>query len=92
MNTQKEYYSERFWQLHKLHTDYAKMCWQFLIVVNGGGAVATLTYIGAVDELRKALWIYWALTGYVVGIVLVGAALAHQVLKFELMLKAWRSG
>ena len=89
MSIQQHYIDDRFKQLEKLIVEYGKLAWQFLMAVNGGGAVAILTLIGAVTSLRSSMWMYLSLIGYIIGLSLVGIAIAQQVLRFQYLQSEW---
>jgi len=85
-----KYQEERFWQLNSLNIQHSQVTWQYLMTVNGGGAVAMLAFIGAVGDIRTSVWPYWALAFFMVGLVFVGFAMAHIVHKVQNLQDSWK--
>lgn len=85
----EEYHTQRFLQLHSLVVSSAEGAWQFLMAVNGGGAVAVLAFIGAVQPLQKRWWPYVVLFVFVVGLVLVGVGRAYVFQRMTRLMNLW---
>ena len=85
------YYTERFWQLNSLVISSSEKAWNYLLTVNGGGCIATLTLIGAISDYRKLSWPYWVLGLFVSGLTLVGVFHAYWAHKTNNLLEGWKS-
>jgi hypothetical protein len=72
LKQRNEYISHRWSQLYKVSTKAADEAKKFLFLVNAGGAVAVLSFIGAKDNSAISLGTKWSLILFCLGIVAVG--------------------
>ncbi len=84
-----EFMEKRFWQLIEVQTLTATMGWSYLMSVNGGGVVAVLGYLGAVEAARNQVWPYVVLAVFMIGLLLVGAGKALLAVRADRLLKGW---
>ncbi|WP_431120907.1 hypothetical protein [Variovorax paradoxus] len=83
------YNESRFHQLNGLVIASSEGAWQYLLTVNGGGAVAVVAFIGAVPQLQKRVWPYVVLAIFAIGLLLVGLGRALVLLHMNKMLQNW---
>ena len=83
------YHEQRFWQLNSLIIQNSQATWQYLMTVNGGGAVALLAYIGAVPSIRSSAWPYVVLASFMTGLIIVGLTYAFNAHKFQNLQDGW---
>ncbi len=86
---QASYVSERSEQLYTVLTDAANAAVNFLFLVNSGGAVATLTFLGRAESVRAMLTPKLALSCFVAGLVFVGVLRAFRVHDYQRAFDAW---
>ena len=81
MDAQQQYINERHHQLYNLLKQWANSSIKYLLITNGGGSIATLSFIGisnkSIDTLTSV-----ALILFVVGIICVGL---HHVIVYNKM-------
>jgi hypothetical protein len=66
----------RWSQLHELEEQWAERSFKYLFLTNSGGAIATLSFLGASKEVLSLFPAKLALAFFVVGIFLMGVATA----------------
>ena len=77
--------------LRKLLTDSADRAQRFLILTNGGGLIATLSFMGAAQTVRENR-MSWCVAGcFFVGVVLVGFLSAVNYHQSKNMMWEWIS-
>lgn len=79
----------RFQQLNALLIGHAEGALQYLLTVNGGGCVAMLGLVGAVEKWRVQDWPYWVLATYVVGLLLSGLGRTVMLIHTQYLLFGW---
>jgi len=84
-----EHYQERFSQLNALVVSNAEGAWQFLLAVNGGGAVAVLAFIGSVQSLQKQVWPFCVLALFVIGLLFIAWGRGYVFHHMSRLLDRW---
>lgn len=69
--------NQRWRQLYELEKEWSEKAIRYLFFTNSGGAIATLSFIGASEKALKLLGIKIALLLFVVGIFFVGVSTAR---------------
>jgi hypothetical protein len=85
-----DFINVRWGQLNALSKESAERAINFLMLTNAGGAVATLSFLGAVQTIRSQWAPQLALFFFILGIILVGVHTAVWVHHVEHMYKHWR--
>jgi ABC-type Fe3+-siderophore transport system permease subunit len=67
---------KRWGQLYSLEKDWGEKALRYLLVTNAGGAIATLSFIGASDEALNLAGAKIALFLFIVGVLCVGISVA----------------
>ncbi len=62
---------------------------QYLLTVNGGGAVSILALVGAVEKWRTQNWPYWVLSVFVVGLILAGVLRVIALMMSKNLVQGW---
>ena len=86
------HYRDRFTQLNGLVISNAEGAWQFLLAVNGGGAVAVLAFIGSVQALQKQVWPFTVLALFVLGLLLIACGRGFMFHHMSKLLTLWDEG
>ena len=81
--------SNRFRQLNDLLIGHAEGSLQYLLAVNGGGCIAMLGLVGAVEKWRLQNWPYWVLAAFVIGLILAGIGRAVLLVHVQYLLSGW---
>jgi hypothetical protein len=68
--------NERWRQLHALEKEWAERAVQYLFLTNAGGAIATLSFLGASEKAFNRTGLKWSLALFVAGLILVGFVIA----------------
>jgi hypothetical protein len=76
---QQSYIDGRWAQLSALTKDVSDRAAAYLLLTNSGGAVATLSFIGAVESIRSQYAPRIALALFALGLILVGVYTAMRV-------------
>ncbi len=87
MDHQQKYINERSYQLYGLVKEWANSSIKYLLVTNGGGAIATLSFIGTSNKHIDCLTSI-ALVLFVLGIISVGI---HHVIIYKKMQKLFNN-
>jgi hypothetical protein len=88
---QHDYINVRWSQLNTLSKEASDKAMSFLMVTNAGGAVATLSFLGAVKEMRLQWAPQMALFLFILGVILVGVHAAIWVHRIENLYRHWRT-
>lgn len=80
---------QRFQQLNNLLIGHSEGSIQYLLAVNGGGCVAMLGLVGAVEKWRMQNWPYWVLAIFVLGLVLAGLGRTVLLIHTQHLLSGW---
>jgi hypothetical protein len=83
------HHERRFLQLNGLLIGHSEGSLQYLLAVNGGGAVAMLGLVGAVEKWRIQNWPYWVLAVFVLGLTLSGLARAVILIHSQQLVSGW---
>jgi hypothetical protein len=81
--------SNRFRQLNDLLVGHAEGSLQYLLAVNGGGCIAMLGLVGAVEKWRLQNWPYWVLATFVIGLIFAGIGRAALLIHVQHLLSGW---
>lgn len=81
--------NQRWGQLHQLEKEWGERAFAYLMVTNAGGAIATLSFLGASDRALQLAGVKWALVLFVLGIVLVGVNIAKTYHDFSRLYRGW---
>ena len=84
-------YIDRRWRgLYDEQLDVGKTIIRYLLGVNAGGMVATLSFMGAMKSLDPMPYARLVLLTFSVGLVLVGFGLAFASYRLDWLLTNWR--
>lgn len=87
-----DYIASRWSQLYELQKEWGTLAVKYLILLNSGGAVATLGFIGSAGAANVPSQAKWALLFFVIGIVLGGTMIAHANHTIPTRFKNWQAG
>ena len=82
------YINKRWSQLYHLSKEYGDKSISYLMLTNGSGAVANLSFIGALK--KTSLLGAWSLSLYFLGIILVGVLIAFNYHRKNFLFDAWK--
>lgn len=85
-----DFATQRSEQLYTILTAAADAAVNFLFLVSAGGAVATLSFLGASPEVRAMLLPKIALSCFVAGLILVGFLRAFRVHDYQRAFDSWQ--
>lgn len=86
------YITERWSQLAELEQTWGERAVRYLFLVNAGGAIAVLTFMGANKEIADLTWTRWMLFLFVLGVIAVGVLQAYQLHFIQWLYITWRRG
>jgi hypothetical protein len=86
---QYAYVKERWHQLYALLLDSVKVAINYLFIVNGGGCVAVLAFLGTEKAAGHKALLLVVLALFFVGLVLVGALNILRYRHFEKLERHW---
>jgi len=89
---ENDYISSRWSQLYELEKEWGTLAVKYIILLNSGGAVATLGFIGSAGAENVPVQAKWALLFFVFGIVLGGTMIAHANHTILARFKNWQAG
>lgn len=84
------YVNTRWEQLYGVTDIAAKDATTYLMVTNSGGAVAVLSFMGAMKTLTPIQSAIWILAFFILGIVLVGVLRAMSYYRSNWLFSQWR--
>ncbi len=87
---QLNYINTRWTQLQMLSKDASDKAITYLFLANSGGAIATLSFLGAMQSIRSQWSLKVALGLFVSGVFLVGVNTAIWFHHIEGLFKNWR--
>lgn len=82
--------NQRWGQLHALEKDWGEKAYKYLFLTNSGGAIATLSFLGAKSEDLNVTAAKLALALFVVGVIVTGIATAYRLHRVSWLLKGYR--
>jgi len=80
----------RWGQLYELQKDWGERALKYLLLTNSGGAIATLSFLGASAEAISATGAKISLFLFVLGVFLVGVTTAKTFHDMSGLFKAWK--
>jgi hypothetical protein len=83
--------NRRWGQLYQLQKEWGERAFKYLFLTNSGGAIATLSFLGAANELT-GLGTKIALFLFVLGIVFAGISTAKTFHHMSGLLKKYKQG
>lgn len=87
-----EYIDQRWRQLHQLEKEQVEVILKYLLLINSGGAVAMLSFMGTATSIRESVWAKVVLGAFVLGMVLVGVLKVYLLHRVEGIFKKWKAG
>jgi uncharacterized membrane protein len=90
-NHRIEYINRRWKQLYDLEKERADQAIKYPFLINSGGAVTVLSFMGASEKVRTALGPILGLSCFVVGIILIGVFNIIQYYHMAKLFTAWKS-
>lgn len=88
---QDAFVNVRWGQLYALEKDWGERALRYLLLTNFGGAVATISFLGASEQARVLLGVKVSLGLFLVGIILVGVSTAKTLHRMSWLFKEWKS-
>ena len=85
-----EYVNRRWRDLYERQLDVGDRMIKYLIFINSGGAVASLSLIGAMKTLDPIPGTRWMLTLFLLGIVVTGLLMAISGYRLDRIFRSWR--
>lgn len=82
--------NQRWAQLYELEKEWGERSLRYLMLTNSGGAIATLSFLGASHQALGLTGAKLALLLFVVGIVLVGVTTAKAYHRIWGLFRAWK--
>jgi uncharacterized membrane protein len=82
--------NERWRQLHALEKEWAERAVQYLFLTNAGGAIATLSFLGASEKAFNRTGLKWSSALFVGGLILVGFVVAKTYYHMSGLFKHYR--
>lgn len=83
--------NQRWGQLYELEKDWGEKALKFLLLTNSGGAIATLSFLGASQVAINSMGAKIALLLFLAGILLVGLSTAKTFHHMSNLFKSWKS-
>ncbi|WP_421955638.1 hypothetical protein [Polaromonas sp.] len=80
----------RWGQLHGLEKDWGDKTYKFLLLTNSGGAIATLSFLGAFGKALNIFPAKLALFAFVAGVIFTGVGLACAYHRFARLYRSYR--
>jgi hypothetical protein len=87
---QRSHINVRWGQLYELEKEWGKEAIKYLMLMNAGGAVATLSFIGTSVEVRELFAPKLALILFFIGIISSGAMIAYAYETMSRLFKGWQ--
>jgi hypothetical protein len=84
------YINTRWKQLHEMTSDASKDAATYLMVTNSGGAIAVLSFMGAMKSINPFPGAIWILGSFVLGVVLLGIARAVNYYRGYWLFSGWK--
>jgi hypothetical protein len=85
-----EHVNQRWGQLYELEKEWGERALRYLLITNSGGAIATLSFLGASQTALAMQNVRFALVLFVAGIVLVGVLVAKTVHHMSSLFEKWK--
>ena len=86
-----EYIKARWEQLADLQKMWIERIYRYLFLINAGGAVAILTFMGSRSEIAESWWARTMLLLFVLGLILVGVMQAYNLHFINWLFARWRT-
>lgn len=83
--------NQRWGQLYHLEKEWAEKAFKYLLLTNSGGAIATLSFLGASPAAIRILEAKVALALFLTGVVLVGVGTAKTFHHMSNLFKSWKT-
>lgn len=83
--------SQRWAQLYELEKEWGERALKYLLLTNSGGAIATLSFLGAAPSAIGMTGAKIALSLFVLGVVLVGVATAKTFHHMSSIFEKWKA-
>lgn len=83
--------NQRWGQLYELEKEWGEKAYKYLFFTNAGGAIATLSFLGAAPEAISMSGARWALLLFLVGVVLVGVGTATTYHHMAKLFERWKA-
>jgi hypothetical protein len=80
----------RWGQLYHLESECGERALKYLLFTNSGGAIATLSFLGAFHNASNLLGVKAALISYILGVFFVGLVNAKQYHNMARLLRCWK--
>ncbi len=80
----------RWGQLYQLEKEWGERALKYLLLTNSGGAIATLSFLGASAEAISATGAKISLFLFVLGVFLVGVSTAKTFHHMSRLFKTWK--
>ena len=81
---------QRWRQLYELEKQWGEEAFKFLFLINSGGSIAMLSFIGAFSGGTNKIYLKVALGFFVAGVILVGICLARTVHQMNYLFRSYR--
>ncbi|MBC2594847.1 hypothetical protein H5P28_11310 [Ruficoccus amylovorans] len=81
----------RWEQLYELEKEWGKESIKYLMVTNSGGAITTLSFIGAANNIFYSWLIITSLLLFFIGIILSGCLVAYAYFSCAKLFKNWQN-
>jgi hypothetical protein len=82
---------QRWAQLYELEKEWAERALKYLLLTNAGGAIATLSFLGAAPGAIGMMGAKIALSLFVLGVVLVGVSTAKTFHHMSSIFETWKT-
>ncbi len=82
--------NQRWGQLYELEKEWGERALKYLLLANSGGAIATLSFLGASPEAINTVGAKISLFLFVFGVILVGVSTAKTFHHMSCLFKAWK--
>lgn len=83
--------NQRWGQLYELEKEWGEKAYKYLLLTNAGGAIATLSFLGAAPGAIGMFGAKLALLLFLVGVVLVGAGTAKTYHHMSNLFDRWKT-
>lgn len=84
--------NQRWRQLYELEKEWGERALKYLFLTNSGGAIATLSFLGAYDKALNLAGTKIALFLFVFGVILAGISTAKTFHHMSRLLKEYKQG
>ena len=85
-----EHLNQRWRQLYELDKEWGERGIQFLFLTNSGGAIATLSFLGAAKDTPNLICLKFSLMAFALGVFFVGISTARTYHRISFLFRSYQ--